>query len=361
MSSSSTLRGSRGRGFTLIELLVVIAIIGVLIALLLPAVQSAREAARRAQCTNNLKQIGLALHNYHSTHDAFPMLGSIPSTGFAGNSTSNGHGPSVLVFLLNNLEQTALNNAFNFTWANVTCCAPNTVANATVINTQVSAYLCPSDPGQRIFAMGTNYAASVGPQFNMHSSKITSRGVGVGMFAARVSYGIADCIDGTSNTISFGEALIGDNVPATRNGAEFYNCQGWTGSSTDGSGVDMVMPNPVAITTLQAYITMCNAYRASNPPSGTPGEQNNARRYWASQRVGVGPVITMLMPPNSKNADCQNIQDNGNGAMRSHHPGGINVLLTDGSVRFIKDSVNQMTWWSLGTKAGGETISADAY
>src|SRR5262245_36620780 len=98
------------RGFTLIELLVVIAIIAVLIALLLPAVQAAREAARRAQCTNNMKQIGLALHNYHSTHDVFPPVGTMP----AAHDTGIGHGPSVLVFLLNNVEQGALYNAFNF-------------------------------------------------------------------------------------------------------------------------------------------------------------------------------------------------------------------------------------------------------
>src|SRR4051812_10791494 len=102
--------GHGRRGFTLIELLVVIAIIAVLIALLLPAVQAAREAARRAQCTNNLKQIGLALHNYHSTYDAFPMAQGVLGAWDMGS----GHGPSVLLYLLSNMEQQALSNAFNF-------------------------------------------------------------------------------------------------------------------------------------------------------------------------------------------------------------------------------------------------------
>src|SRR5262249_28027618 len=140
------------------ELLVVIAIIGVLIALLLPAVQAAREAARRAQCTNNVKQIGLALHNYHAANNSFPMA---IGAGWDGLW----HGPSVLVYLLGSMEQAQLYNAVNFNVASfVGDVADRTIINSTVASAIVATFLCPSDNG-RAYRGGHNYAASVGPQF----------------------------------------------------------------------------------------------------------------------------------------------------------------------------------------------------
>ena len=178
------------------------------------------------------------------------------------------------------------------------------------------------------------------------------------MFADQVCYGVRDCTDGTSNTLAFGEMLIGDNTTATNNGAESYNCQNWpTGSNGgQGSGADMVMPQAVA--NLNKYIIVCNAARKA----GTANQDNSVGSYWAAGRVTHGPMVNELYTPNSPNQDCYSFsQDAAVKTMRSRHPGGVNTMMADGSVRFIKNSVNQMTWWALGTKAGGEVVSADAY
>jgi prepilin-type N-terminal cleavage/methylation domain-containing protein/prepilin-type processing-associated H-X9-DG protein len=350
---SSPLRRWRGlRGFTLIELLVVIAIIAVLIALLLPAVQAAREAARRSQCVNNLKQIGLGLHNYHQTYDAFPMANGISNA----QDNSNWHGPSVLAFLLSNIEQQAMYNAFNFPGGAVIGAAANyTVINSSVFLARISTYICPSDTVS-VFTYGTNYGCSIGAQFNFNWAGRTSSGAGIGLFCDRMSFGIRDCTDGSSNTIAFGEALIGDNTTATVNGAEYYNCVPWpTGSNSgDGSASDSVMPASIA--NLNSYITKCNQAQKSNS-----SQQNDRNSYWASGRMAQGPIYSMMSLPNSMNADCDNDSGCGMFGFRSRHPGGVNTLFGDGSVKYIKNSVAQMTWWALGSKAGGEVIDQSSF
>ena len=227
-------------GFTLIELLVVIAIIAVLIALLLPAVQSAREAARRMQCTNNLKQIGLAMHNYHSANGVFPMAASKncnsdPASSCPGYADWRGSG--ALATTLPFTEQTPLYNAINFNMAEEIHDNTPTPENATVILTKVNQYMCPSDPfvGQTGL---NNYHACYGTTTDWPSSLDTSPYTSMqnadgngstGMFAVWVSYGIAHATDGTSNTLFFAEALVGDNQ-----GNESAHRRG-IGTSTPGS------------------------------------------------------------------------------------------------------------------------------
>src|SRR6516165_8820404 len=193
------------RGFTLIELLVVIAIIAVLIALLLPAVQSAREAARRAQCSNNLKQIGLGLHNYHSTHNTFPLGGTVNWSGYGYHA---GWGTwSAQALLLGYMEGQPLYNAINFNW--VCCWDTGMYINSTVSMAIISSYICPSDglspisPGNDAWGgLTNNYMACAGDSTDFFNPS--------GLFAESFKcYGVQACTDGSSNTIAFGESLIG--------------------------------------------------------------------------------------------------------------------------------------------------------
>ena len=196
----------RRQGFTLIELLVVIAIIAVLIALLLPAVQSAREAARRSQCINNLKQIGLGLHNYHSTIDKFPMGNAIAYSD-PGVQTTWGTFSS-LAMMLPYVEQTPLYNSCNFAWT--VWYGTGNAVNLTVWNVKVASFLCPSD-GNAGLNHFNSYHASYGTGTDPWSSNTN------GIFAPEnTAYGLRDITDGSSNTIAFVEGL-------TRGSLQFQN------------------------------------------------------------------------------------------------------------------------------------------
>jgi prepilin-type processing-associated H-X9-DG protein len=251
-----------------------------------------------------------------------------------------------------------------------------TLVNSTVTLSQISSYICPSDTsGPGAFKYGTNYDASIGPQFNFNAgtnttavnstgglSTITSgnSGAGVGMFACLTCYGIQDVTDGTSNTVAFSEALIGDNNLVTTNGAEYYNCQAWPSGSNGGlgSGIDMVPMTATGLSNLNTYITTCNTVRASG---ATTAQGNDRNSLWASGRCVQGPVFAMLTPPNFTGTDCDFSAGGGMMAARSRHSGGVNTMMGDGSVRFVKSTINQSTWWFIGTKAGGETVSSDSY
>jgi prepilin-type N-terminal cleavage/methylation domain-containing protein/prepilin-type processing-associated H-X9-DG protein len=369
----------RKSGFTLIELLVVIAIIAVLIALLLPAVQAAREAARRIQCNNNLKQIGLGLHNYHSSNNCFPLgvsrYGLI--TAYEWDCWS-GH-----ALMLGALEQTALYNAANFSLGNNAANSYGYYANSTVTSTHISVYLCPSDPNagtlsvlrtadNRNDVLDVSYLASAGTTTNSPNNTVptlpwATQG-STGLFWWYISYGIQNVTDGTSNTIAFTEGLVsnfgGSNAGAIDNAGMSTNYGGTSTSGVAGAGGAAQQydanQNPAAILTgLQACTTAIQSRQ---------GLSNCRGIFWEVGSLGM-TMFNTIAPPNSPQYNWGDCRYTGGGYpndatfanANSLHPGGVNVLMADGSCRFIKNSINMYTWWALGTRANGEVISSDSY
>jgi prepilin-type N-terminal cleavage/methylation domain-containing protein/prepilin-type processing-associated H-X9-DG protein len=327
----------RRSGFTLIELLVVIAIIAVLIALLLPAVQAAREAARRAQCVNNLKQLGLGVLNYESSNGCIPPTSN--NTPPAGIGQTNDF--SFKVRILPFLELAAHFNALNQVWTSTSA------QNTTIHNVQVKTFQCPSDGNDPGSPTGdTNYPNNVGLTRAVAGSSTTGPLDGpaykMNQPPENVTVTLATITDGTSNTAIFSEWIKGKNAGLTVLGlSQVYNI-----------GIAEVPGQ-----TVLQYQQKCQA--ATAPAYAQKGID------WLLDTCGKGGCYSHIMTPNKK-ACWYGAGDNGNTdttvvGTSSNHSGGVNVGFLDGSIKFIKDSVSNQTWWGIATKAGGEVIDASSY
>lgn len=319
----------RHRGFTLIELLVVIAIIAILIALLLPAVQQAREAARRTQCRNNLKQLGLALHNYESTHSVFPLISS-STTGFSPQA-------QILPFI----DQGNLHHLIDFNEPLTTFGGGVTTSlNPAFLGIQdrlIPVLLCPSDSGNPILMAldvpwaGTNYLVNVGSGagFN-YCDGGTARTDG--LFWRGSSVRFRDITDGTSNTVLMAEGLFGarDALPTT------------------------VLVDPQRQMQRASGGLPCTK-TAEDLVAGALDDYRGTRNGSWIRTTGYHVTINGFFTPNNRHPD---VAHHGNvvTSSRSNHVGGTHILLVDGAARFVSDSIHLGTWRALFSRDGGEVL-----
>jgi prepilin-type processing-associated H-X9-DG protein len=302
-----------------VELLVVIAIIGVLVALLLPAVQAAREAANRMSCSNNLKQLGIALHNYHDTHKKLPP-------GQLGYPMVFSAHARLLPFV----EQGNLQDLLNFSVPPLTFNGsfPQSAANEQAAKVRIPFFVCPSDgfdevPGTDVFG-AISYPACSGSGLFNNGAMANADGI---IYAASKTK-FASITDGLSNTVAFGESLLG-------------------------SGTDSTGATPQDAKRQVAELSGGTATTAS--ACGSPAKWSGQRSAkWINGHF-ADTMSNHYYPPNSSTPDCQNAYHNyALTSARSAHAGGVQVALCDGSVRFVADTVDLTVYRAAATRAGGE-------
>jgi len=300
--------------FTLIELLVVIGVLGLLIGLLLPAVQAAREAARRASCANNLKPFGLAIHSYTAAWDILP-----------------GHGTfTIHVSLLPYFEERPLYDSINFN----TAYSPNG-ENITAATTRVALFLCPSENDPGALGSGTNYAGNNGVGFD----PTTHFGIkDNGTFSDISNIGLGQITDGTTSTVAISECLLG--VPPT---------------IRDRRRSVFVTSEPhVASSDLDLFASECQSLNPSVAPIGMPGRGQD----WLDLALGATKYNHVLMI-NSMSCTNGGLYQLGAFSAGSQHNQGANLLFADGHVRFASQGMTLSVWRALGTRNGGETITEE--
>ena len=324
---------SRQKGFTLVELLVVIAIIGILVALLLPAIQAAREAARRTQCYNNMKQFALAAQNYHDVYKKFPRF-TYPKTGL-----SHWQGFSAHVMFLPYIEQQGIYDQvyWHGEWYNAN--------NNHMKQSRIEGFLCPSDIQPIGFPTtaewsggpGCNYAVSIGPTLDWDNTTTTP-----GVFRMGLETTMAEILDGTSNTILASEILRGDG-----DGTRYVPGEPVTNALYSG-GMN------VAQAAIEAWGVQCEAGKASH--LSTNG--------WSWQGANMTQnVFNTVAPPNYKYPTCISVAPPGFASdrdglypARSRHPGGVNTAMADGSVQFLTGDIQWDLYQALGTRDRGEAV-----